>query len=277
MLFLREVIWNALASSFPDLGTNAFGWIVGLVAPFAVLILKAKHAPKGSRIQLIKAEWRSELRDIVLFYFFVWMAVFIWEMGWDIPHIIRTEANAIRPPVEPFLPPTGIAHFPADHYWRSTTQPSLASGSRPYCTPAPSGPRIREGSDPFCEFNDGELTVFADNIAARLDEAVRRYEQETSTLDHGAGRRTDMARLIPNIHLKDTYSQCCYSLISPLRAELIKRLPGGATVELLFPLSNPNTWFDLGQEPQTVELDMASRELKQLNNQLKAKVRSKRP
>lgn len=158
-----------------------------------------------------------------------------------------------------------------------TNRPNVALSTQSYCPPAPSGPRIREDGDPFCEFNDGELTAWTDNIVSRLDETVKLYEQETFKLDHGPGRSTDMARLIPNIHLKDTYSQCCYSWISPLRAELIKRLPGGSTVEPPFPLSNPSTWPDLGQEPHTIELEMASMELKQLNNQLKAKIRAKQP
>jgi hypothetical protein len=90
---LAEMAIKAFFRIFGDLGTNPVGWIVIFGAPSGVAMLRANRAEKGSRLASIASQWRSEIRDVFIVYLGISIAVFIYEIGWNIPRNIYQEAS----------------------------------------------------------------------------------------------------------------------------------------------------------------------------------------
>jgi len=103
--FIWSIAWDAIAAPYADLGTNPLGWIVGVGIPFGVLAIKARRAPKGEKWSLILSAWRAELRDTLLVYLLVLVAVIAYEGFYRIPHRIWSEASSVPPPMSQFLSP----------------------------------------------------------------------------------------------------------------------------------------------------------------------------
>lgn len=89
----------AAEAAWSDMGTNGLGWLLLFVIPCGVAVRRAWRAPKGQRLDAIRSHWKSELRDVFLITFMAGAAIFAWELVWNQPRQIWTQAKSVRVPV----------------------------------------------------------------------------------------------------------------------------------------------------------------------------------
>lgn len=93
-----DLAWAAASAAFSDLGTNGLGWMVALVIPFLVVLLKIRSKPSGSKWAFICSQWRTELRDAALVFIAVWFFIAAWEGLWGLPRKIWSQAGKVEGP-----------------------------------------------------------------------------------------------------------------------------------------------------------------------------------
>jgi hypothetical protein len=95
--FVLELAERAVISGWNAMGTSGLGWVIGLATPILVVI---KKVPKRRGwFAVLKANLRSEIKDVLVVYLCVMFTVFFWEFLWVLPREIRNTAMSISIPI----------------------------------------------------------------------------------------------------------------------------------------------------------------------------------
>jgi hypothetical protein len=94
----REILWTSFKAIFGDFGTNPLGWILIFSGPVAIAFIKSRRASKGERLALVRSQWKTEIRDILLFWACMSLLVFLYEAVWNIPRKIWESAESVGSP-----------------------------------------------------------------------------------------------------------------------------------------------------------------------------------
>jgi hypothetical protein len=95
--FGADIGWSAFKSIFGDFGTNTLGWILIFGGPICIALLRARRVPWGERWAAVRSQYRSEIKDVLAFWVFLSIVVFLYEAAWNIPHRINQNAANVSP------------------------------------------------------------------------------------------------------------------------------------------------------------------------------------